>query len=386
MSKPIQYKTTETPYGWEVNVPPKLSDTGKRQRRYFDTRKLAAGFISSLRVRVENHGTGARMLNAWQEEQAAAAFGLIEGAGIEKQLAEIVADFIDRLNKRKASVTFADAFGKFEVADTGRRSDSYKRSLRQFKDRLEVLHTKMLCDIRPSDLDAAMTGFPASVYNYGMRILGGVFNFGKKREWCDENPVEKLDRKTRPTSEVHIYTPGQVAAIMAAADSQLAPWLSVCMFAGLRASEARQITWGDIDLVEKFVRVRAAVSKTRHPRAIAISDNLRQWLLANRKTPENLIAPQGLNVLRRQLREAHKAAGVPQIKHGPRHCFASYLLSRDGDIDALTLAMGHDDADTTFRHYHRTASKKDAVKFWKIVPSKVPKKGKIIPMPEEVAA
>jgi hypothetical protein len=39
-------------------------------------------------------------------------------------------------------------------------------------------------------------------------------------------------------------------------------------FAGLRASEARQIVWSDFDFSENFIRVRALVSKTHRPRAI----------------------------------------------------------------------------------------------------------------------
>jgi integrase len=141
------------------------------------------------------------------------------------------------------------------------------------------------------------------------------------------------------------------------------------MFAGLRASEARKMTWGDFDFAEKFIRVRAGVSKTHRPRAIPMEKNLREWLLRSHERDESkLIAPQGLNVLRSQLRTAHQASGVRQIKHGPRHSYASYLLARDGSVDALLLNMGHEDAATTFRHYHRVASQRAAKTFWNVRP------------------
>jgi integrase len=152
------------------------------------------------------------------------------------------------------------------------------------------------------------------------------------------------------------------------------------MFAGLRASEARKMVWGDFDFSENFIRVRAVVSKTHRPRAIPMEANLREWLLPHRREDSTLIAPQGLNVLRSQLRAAHLASGVRQIKHGPRHSYASYLLARDGSVDALLLNLGHEDAATTFRFYYRTSSQRAAKTFWSIQPSETGAGGKIVAM------
>jgi integrase len=128
------------------------------------------------------------------------------------------------------------------------------------------------------------------------------------------------------------------------------------------------MTWGDFDFAENFIRVRAAISKTHRPRAIPMEPNLREWLLPYRREDSSLIAPQGVNVLRKQLRAAHQSAKVAQIKHGARHTYASYLLARDGSVDALLLNLGHEDAATTFRHYHRVASARAAKTFWSLRP------------------
>jgi integrase len=293
-------------------------------------------------------------------------------------LLDAVREYINRHKTRLASVSFENAFEQF--ADAQPRSQSYRQSLRQFRCRLIALHGRMLCDITANDIEKAMKDFPPSVFNFGLRILGGLFNFGRKRDLCALNPVAKLDRKKLPPREVEIYTPAEVAALLGAGDAQLIPWLATCMFAGLRASEARKMTWGDFDFVENFVRVRAAVSKLRRPRAIPMEANLRDWLLPFKRDEQTLIAPQGPNVLRTQLRAAHHKAGVRRIKHGPRHSYASYLLARDGSIDALVLALGHEDPATTFRHYHRVASARAAKAFWNIQPLTSEAGGKIVAM------
>ena len=364
MSKAPRFKAVKTPKGWRLNIPAALSADGKRSRRFFKSREEAEGFGTKLRTQIAQHGI--RILPPAQADAAVRAFAMLGNDATPETLLDAVREYKKRQGTRLTSVPFEDAFEAF--ADAQPRSASYSQSLRQFRARLTALHGRMLCDISARDIEQAMNDFPPSVFNFGLRILGGLFNYGRKRDLCITNPIEKLDRKKLPPKEVEIYTPAQAVALLEASDPSLVPWLCVCMFAGLRASEARKITWNDFDFSENFIRVRAAVSKTHRPRAIPMEPNLREWLLPCRREDQSLIAPQGLNVLRSQLRAAHQASGVRQIKHGPRHSYASYLLARDGSVDGLLLNMGHEDAATTFRHYHRVASARAAKTFWSIRP------------------
>ncbi|MBA2271362.1 MAG: tyrosine-type recombinase/integrase [Chthoniobacterales bacterium] len=354
----------KTPKGWRVNVPGALTGSGTRSRRFFASREEADGFAAKLRVQLIERGTSARILAPQKADAALRAFALLGEDAEPETLITAVREYVARHDRRLASVTFEDAFQQF--ADAQPRSSSYAQSLRQYRTRLSSLHGSMLCDINARDIESAMADFRPTVFNYGLRILGGLFNYGRKRDLCATNPIEKLDRKKLPPKEVEIYAPEQAAVLLNSAEAAILPWLAVCMFAGLRASEARQLVWGDIDFTENFIRVRAAVSKTRSPRAIPMEANLRQWLLPFRREDTAQIAPQGLNVLRSQLRAAHRTSEVPQIKHGPRHSYASYLLARDGSVDALLLNVGHTDATTTFRHYHRVATARAAKAFWSI--------------------
>jgi integrase len=320
--KAPRFKIVKTAKGWRLNIPASLSPNGKRSRRFFTSRDEAQGEAGKLRTQFLQHGTGTRILPPAQADSAVRAFAMLGENAAPETLLDAVREYINRHKTRLASVPFEDAFKQF--TDAQPRSASYSQSLRQFRARLSALHGRMLCDITARDIEQAMGDFPPTVFNYGLRILGGLFNYGRKRDLCVSNPIEKLDRKKLPPKEIEIYTPAQAAALLGASEASLIPWLCACMFAGLRASEARKMIWGDFDFSENFIRVRAAVSKTHRPRAIPMEDNLRQWLLPYRREDSALIAPQGLNVLRSQLRAAHQASGVQQIKHGPRH---SYIVS-----------------------------------------------------------
>jgi integrase len=292
-------------------------------------------------------------------------------------LLEAAREYVSRHRSRSASIPFVNAFEQFAAAQP--RSPSYTRSLRSFKGRLTSLHGRLLCDITAKDIETAMKDFSPSVFNYGFRILKALFNWGRKRDLCASNPIAKLDYKKLAPKEVEIYSPAEATALLENSTPALVPWLATCMFAGLRASEARKVTWSDFDFVENFVRVRTAISKTHRPRAIPLEANLREWLLPYKSGDSVLIAPQGENVLGTQLRLAHQTSKVRLIKHGARHSYASYLLARDGSIDRLLLNMGHTNAEVTFRHYHRVATQRDAKTFWSIRPP-AKRVRKIVPM------
>ena len=61
-----------------------------------------------------------------------------------------------------------------------------------------------------------------------------------------------------------------------------------------------------------------------------------------------------------------------------RHSYASYWLAQHGDINQLTLQMGHENPDMLWKHYHKASKRKDAQSYWKIMPCEV--RQKIVPI------
>ena len=91
----IRKDKTRTTSPWWIDIPPRYSETGRRQKRFFKTLDMAKGELQSLKARVANHGISSRLLGAAFEEQAAAALTLLKESGLEnRQLVTIVADYI----------------------------------------------------------------------------------------------------------------------------------------------------------------------------------------------------------------------------------------------------------------------------------------------------
>jgi len=129
-----------------------------------------------------------------------------------------------------------------------------------------------------------------------------------------------------------------------------------------------RLDWSAIDLRENFVKLPASITKTKQGRHIEISENCRAWFMPH--SGQGRIFPHSENVLRDRLAELREKHNVPTIKHGTRHAFASFWLAQHGDINQLCRFLGHDDPQTTFKHYAKAATAREAKKFWAIMPKK----------------
>lgn len=351
---------------WKVELPARITPSGKRQRHFFDAKQEALNFCEEQRTRLENHGTaGISALSVTELAQAAVAFEALRPYRVT--LNEVVTDWIKRRQAAEASISFEAAMDSFITR--GKRSTSYVRSIQQTRNRLQSLHGKLLNTITPADLVLAMDAMPGSVRNFTIRILGGLFNFGIKRGHCAENPCKKLDLVRLEPVEIEIYGAGEVAAIFATAEKQdpeLVPFLAVSFFCGLRRAEALRLEWSAIDLHENFVKLPAAITKKRQTRHVEISGNCNAWLAPHARDAGR-VAAYTPDVLRKRLATLKAVHKIRTIKHGARHCFASYWLAKHGDINQLCRFIG-DEPETTFKHYAKAATKRDAEKYWSIVP------------------
>lgn len=372
MSKRIGLEPRKTTLGaspWLVNIPAKISETGKRERHFFKTKEDAQTFCRQQRTRLDNFGSNATMLSPGQLEEAASAFERLEPLGVSLNTA--VSHYLKWRKQTAASVPFKELFEMFIAAKAG-RSQAYLSALRYTLPRFASLHDRLASELTPRDLEAALRGMTPSVRNAFLRNLRAVLNYGLKRGYLSENTALKLDFEELPQKEVVTLTPDEAKRLLTAAEADftLLPYHAIALFAGVRPLELERLQWRDIDLHEKHIHIRPEVAKTGRRRIIDMEPILCDWLGA-------FIARGGKNTgpitptknLRSNLRAIREAAKIHKWHQDVmRHSYASYWLAQHGDINRLTLYMGHESTAMLWKHYHKAVKRKDAERYWSIKP------------------
>lgn len=377
-----------------------MSDTGKKQERFFKTKELAQGEVQRLKVRKENHGTAAKLLTPADEQQAVSALKLLRDKGITKQLSEIVGDYIKSWEERNASKTLSFAWASYikQLKDDGAseaHQKNHRRTLKRFIK--QSLHEKLLTDLTAKDIEEVIGGSSKSYYNVQLRELRSVLNYGISKKWLRVNPVEEVKFKKRKLGEVEIYTPHEIKALMDTTRRlypELVPAMAVMAFAGIRpdhlSGEITKIEWGHILTAtrDKTIELPASVTKTGKRRTIKIRPVLASWLQWHKDSggvTTGLVCPEKGEPLRTKLREIFnatkvKGVSVERIQDGLRHSFGSYL-SKSESLDKAEQELGHAGGrELLNRHYRQDIKAALASSFWALRAPKVEKakKDKII--------
>ncbi|HCX30028.1 MAG TPA: hypothetical protein DHU55_09715 [Blastocatellia bacterium] len=367
--EPKHIVTKARPY-WMLNLPPALSHSGKRERRYFDDKKSAIEFSKQQKIRLKNYGISSTFLPQGRVEEAIAAFEKLKDSGIG--LLEAVEQVIKWKKSRECSVTFKAMFESFIEAKKGKRSTAYLTSLRCTLPRFVTLHDRLACEISASEIEDQLQGMSASVHNAFLRYLRAVFNFAIRRGWCVENPVKRIEMHSLKMRK-EILTNAQVAALLKVVCEtgfELLPYHVLCIFAGIRPKEVERLSWNNINMEEHFIEVPDEKSKTAVRRIVDMEPLLVRWLDYYIKTGGNIqdgVTPT--SNLRKRLREIRKAAGFDRWpQDAPRRTFASCWLAVHSDVNRLNNLMGHTSPEMLWRHYHKAVTQKQAKTFWKIEP------------------
>jgi integrase len=223
-----------------------------------------------------------------------------------------------------------------------------------------------------------------------------------------EERLPKVRRK-----EITPLTLPQAAALLAAADGhRLATLFDFALDVGPRMGELFGLHWSDVNLDAGTVTIRHSLeelsgnlrlkdTKTENSRRTIILAKrtvaaLRQHL--DRMQGEGHDVTDGIlfpaaeggylrqsNFLRRVLRPILAAAGLPTIRpYDLRHTSATLLLASGQSVKAVSRRLGHDDIETTLRHYahvlpndyERVAAAVDDL-FATVSPKIVPKLGHV---------
>lgn len=137
--------------------------------------------------------------------------------------------------------------------------------------------------------------------------------------------------------------------------------LELLYASGLRLAELVGLDWDDVDIEERWLRVRGKGSKDR---VVPFGEPARELLLEWRgaqSCPEDPVFPGQTEgrvaerTVHRLVLRAAKDAGIPDVSpHTLRHCFATHLLERGAPLRVVQELLGHESVVTTQRYLRVT--------------------------------
>jgi integrase len=201
-------------------------------------------------------------------------------------------------------------------------------------------------------------------------LLHGIFR--RAQRGLPGNPVAAVERQpVRPSGDFEVLTPGEVAALARAAESEQDEGLVVtAAFTGLRLGELLALRWIDVDFAKRLVHVRRAYThgelgppKSGRVRSVPLIDDVVRVLdrLSRREhfvgTDDLVFAntvgnPLHDSKLRRRFYRALDRAGLKRVRfHDLRHSFGT-LAVQVFPLSDVKAYMGHADIQTTMVYVH----------------------------------
>jgi len=166
-------------------------------------------------------------------------------------------------------------------------SEGYLRHLRYDLEKLATAFHGDIGTVMGPDVDKWLRGLGVSprTRNNLRNSVQTLFAFAKSQKYLpkDHDEIDGVTRAKDGAGEIEIFTPKEMAEILAHADGRIVPFLTLGAFAGIRHAEIQRLEWNDIHFDAGIIEIRAAKAKTASRRTLPILDNLRAWLLRHRQ-------------------------------------------------------------------------------------------------------
>lgn len=199
-------------------------------------------------------------------------------------------------------------------------------------------------------------GMKKSAYVKARAILHGIFAYGIRREWCDSNPVARIEVPRVQENTIEPLTIEEVERLRnAALNSDMRLSLYLMLYSGIRPTEVSRLRISDICWKEQLVIIRPNTSKTGGGRVVPLR-GCQNLPLNQRVIPRDWY--------RRWHALRQKAGFTNWRPDACRHTFASYHAAFYKNLPVLQLEMGHGNLDLLRARYMRPVIFSSAQRFW----------------------
>ncbi len=287
-----------------------------------------------------------------------------------------------------ASVTVAAAA---EEWIKGRELDGVERSTQdQYRQHIDLHIVPIIGNVKLSRLTAPMVNtFKETLLETRSRAMAAkalqsfrsLIADAQRRGLVAQNVARgvSIKARNRDKAPVTIPTKADIQTMLEKVSDRWRPLIVTAILTGMRSSELRGLTWGDVDFDKREIRVRqradkynalgspkSKTSRRTIPMTPMVFNTLREWQLACPKGEANLVFPTGrgnvesnANIYNRGMVPLERKCGFIGAKatkpkyglHALRHFYASLIIDQGFSPKKCQTLLGHSSIQMTFDTY-----------------------------------
>ena len=215
---------------------------------------------------------------------------------------------------------------------------------------------------------------PATVLKE-LGLLRSMFSYASSQwKWKMPNPVFDIKLPEVENERVRYLDCDEMVKLLDSISKAPEKWLELIVITalntGLRLTNLCELSWSEVDLSARIIKIAAVQMKNKKYLGIPINDEAYRVLKEAEKARgssgrvfHDNWKPLITRKVQRAFAKAVKSAGITDFHfHDQRHTFASYLRQMGIDLDTIGELLGHADNRMTRRYAHlHVGNLKDAV-------------------------
>ena len=382
-------KTTHPNAPWRVIFPVEENGVTRKKRRMFSTEEKAMDFATETERELSDHGVRfggitAEARRAFDFYRDARADLLADGFPaptfetlVRNAVEALRREHADSLTKR---LTIAEAVPVFITFKRGAVSANHlvktESILTKFAAEFGTVRVNRIEGQEVERWISALPGLGPLTRNKYRKCLRSFFAYGCERSqgWADLNPLDGMKREKPLVTEPEAYSLEDAAGIMNAAlemRSPILPIITLCLFSGLRPSEAWSLDLSAIDLAEdgfKTPTSHASGERTKTGSRVApLTPACKAWLGTVKK-----LSGRGWSGPRQafydEMSAVMTAARVEPIHDGFRHSYITYRTAETRDVARVADECGNS-PNVIKKHYRQLVTESAGKAYFAIRPN-----------------
>ncbi|MFZ5447574.1 MAG: tyrosine-type recombinase/integrase [Thermodesulfobacteriota bacterium] len=234
---------------------------------------------------------------------------------------------------------------------------SYKKDQMHCKRLMAKFGDRLLKDITPSMVESYKqerlyaiscrnkTTKPATV-NRELTTLKTIFNKAVRDNKAEKNPAQGVKAFKENNARDRILSPDEYVRLLTHCPTHLKPVVKLAYQTAMRRGEILGLSWGQIDLKEGFIKLRAEDCKTNEGRLVPLNSELIEMFEAMPRglpmTPVFTYQGHSMAEMKRSFATACKRAGIEDFTfHDLRHTAINNWRLQGHDFFRIMAASGH---------------------------------------------